>query len=82
MKLVLKDKNRAKYSIKLDRNYLKFGSNELRIRCETDEGYSNLGTRQDLFYCPEQEANIKNFLGVSERAFHFSCYEIHQLFFS
>lgn len=39
----------AKYSAKLDNNYLKIGDNELRITCGKDEGLCGVGGNPSIF---------------------------------
>lgn len=48
-KLNLKGECMAIHSVKLDRGFLKFGANEIRVTCGTNEGKSTLNTKACIF---------------------------------
>lgn len=50
-KFVMNDQKKAKYSVKLDKDYLKIGANEIRITCCTNQGYSNFNSNTSIFVC-------------------------------
>lgn len=48
----------AKYSAKLDQNYLKIGENEIRITCGKNECSSNVGSSSSIFGRKDKKINV------------------------
>lgn len=48
----------AKYSAKLDNNYLKIGENEIRITCGRNEGSSNVGGSTSIFKNKDRKVTV------------------------
>jgi hypothetical protein len=48
-KLDLKGEGMAMHSVKLDKNYLRFGSNEIRVTCGSNKGYSVINSSASIF---------------------------------
>jgi hypothetical protein len=64
-KLELTDKQKAKYSVKLDRDFLKIGANEIRIGCGTNEGSSEFNIYSRMFQCKDKSVEVSKFLNMT-----------------
>lgn len=70
-KMELKGQGMAIHSVKLDKDYLKFGTNEIRVTCGSNEGKSTLNTKACIFECKKSKEPLgaQEFLGMNRESY-------------
>ncbi len=76
----MKNENRKrKVAVKLDKNFLIFGSNEIRIKCQALTGYANIYGSAAIYECRSKQVTFEHFTGSNDRSFEMTMMEVHAL---